>query len=171
MKKVAIIGCTGSGKTTLANKLGNILHLPVHHLDKFAWKDGGVYASQAELIENVTALVAAPEWILDGGQPRSKTLIIRFEHADTIIFLDLPFLLIMWRQIKRFFKYYKRMRPDMGGNRIQKYPLTWKEIEYAWNYPTKDIYSKLQPYMETKRVFIIKSPGDEERILKIIKPS
>lgn len=170
MEKIAVIGLTGSGKTTLANKLGILLKLPVHHLDKFAWRNG-VYASQQELIENVSTLVKNDKWILDGGQPRSKTLEIRIEHADTIIFFDLPFLLVMWRQIKRFFKYYKKTRPDMGGNRIQKYPLTWKEISYAWNYPTKDIYSKLDPYKNTRRIFIIKSPTDEKMLLKKIKPS
>lgn len=171
MKKIAVIGCTGSGKTTLANRLGNLLHLPVQHLDKFAWKDGTKYASEEELVNNVSELVKASEWILDGGQPRSKTLEIRIERADTIIFFDLPFLVIMWRQVKRFFKYYKKVRPDMGGNRIQKYPLTWKEIEYAWNYPTKNIYSKLHPYTDTKNIFIIKKPRDAKKLLKTIKPS
>jgi adenylate kinase family enzyme len=38
LKKIAIIGCAGSGKTTLAFQLHNKLHLPLHHLDQYYWK-------------------------------------------------------------------------------------------------------------------------------------
>ena len=40
MKRIAIIGCGGSGKTTLATQLGAALGLPVHHLDRLFWRAG-----------------------------------------------------------------------------------------------------------------------------------
>jgi hypothetical protein len=57
----------------------------------------------------------------------------------------------------------------MGGNNKQKYQFTWKEIKFALNAPTKDIYSKLEPYYKNKYIIIIKSKKDETNFLKILQ--
>jgi adenylate kinase family enzyme len=41
MNKISILGVTASGKTTLANKISEILNIPVTHLDKIFWKEKG----------------------------------------------------------------------------------------------------------------------------------
>ena len=38
MQRIIIIGCGGAGKSTLARKLGEVLDLPVVHLDQLFWK-------------------------------------------------------------------------------------------------------------------------------------
>jgi adenylate kinase family enzyme len=53
MNKITICGVPASGKTTLANKMGEILKIPVYHLDTISWKDNGVFASQTEILEEV----------------------------------------------------------------------------------------------------------------------
>lgn len=164
--KITICGVPASGKSTLANKLGNTLNIPVFHLDKIFWKDNGVFASQAEGIEKVEEILKKSSWILEGSMPRSKTFDMRIAKADTIIIFDIPLWKILWRQTKRFFKYYGKVRPDMGGNNKQKYPFTLKEIKYALDYPTKDMYEKVLPLQRTKKIFIIKNPRDEKRVLK-----
>jgi len=168
MNKITVCGVTASGKTTLANKLGKILNIPVHHLDKIFWKDNGVFASQAEGVEKVLEILKEPRWIIDGSMPRSRTFDMRIKDADTIIFYDLPFWLILWRQTKRFFKYYNKVRPDMGGNNKQKYPFTLSDIKYALNYPTSNLYEKIMIYKETKRLIIIKNTKDERNFLDTI---
>lgn len=169
MNKIAIIGATASGKTTLSRKMSKILNIPVYHLDQIGWKDNRVFAAQAEIIEKVDKIIKKPSWIIDGSMPRSKTLEMRIENADTIIFYDLPLWFCLWRQTKRFFKYYNQVRPDMGGNNKQKYPFTWKDIKYAVNYPTKDMYSKLEPHYKNKKIVIIKSKKDEMNFLKSLQ--
>ncbi len=42
MKRLAIVGCAGAGKSTLARLLGQILGLPVFHLDALFWRPGWV---------------------------------------------------------------------------------------------------------------------------------
>ncbi len=168
MKKIIIIGITASGKTTLANKLSKILNIPVYHLDKLFWVEkGGI--KQDVFIAQQQDIISTDTWIMDGSFPRSKSLDMRISSADTIVFYDLPLLLILWRQTKRFFKYYNKVRPDMGGNNKQKYPFTWKEIKYALNYPTQEIYSKILPYQESKTLVIIKNPRDETTFLKKVE--
>lgn len=161
MKKIIVLGRTASGKTTLANKLGKILDIQVHHLDKIFWKDNGDHLHQVEFIEKVNEIMKKPTWIIDGDNPRSKTLDMRIANADTIIFYDIPLFLVLWRQTKRFFKYYNQVRPDMGGNNKQKYPFMWKEVRYAIEHPTKEVYSKILPFVDSKNVFILKGPKDE----------
>jgi len=170
MNKISILGVTASGKTTLANKIGKTLGIPVTHLDKIFWKEkGGI--KQDVFIAELEEVMKAGRWIIDGGMPRSKTLQMRLENADTIILYDLPLLLVLWRQTKRFFKYYGKVRPDMadGNHNKQKYPFTWKEIQYARHFPIKELYEKILPLKETKRIVIIKSPKDEKTFLKTLK--
>lgn len=40
-KRFAIIGPPGSGKSTFANKLGKLLDIPVHHLDRHRFEPDG----------------------------------------------------------------------------------------------------------------------------------
>lgn len=169
MKKITICGVPASGKTTLANKIGKTLDIPVYHLDKIFWKDNGVFAPQAEGIEAVSKIFNEPKWIIDGSMPRSKTFDMRIAEADTIIFYDLPLWLILWRQTKRFFKYRGKVRPDMGGNNKQKYPFTLKDIKYAMSFPTNDQYAKILPFKEEKHVVIIKGLKDEQKFLSSLK--
>ena len=49
MKRVMVIGCCGSGKTTLSRKLGEKLGLPVVHLDKLFWHPGWVESTKDEI--------------------------------------------------------------------------------------------------------------------------
>lgn len=105
MKKIIILGLTGAGKTTLANKLGAMLDIPVFHLDQYFWKADWQHVSQAEFYAMQEKIIAEnPAWILDGGFPRSKTLDLRIAHADTIILLDIPVVVSLWRMAKRYFQ-------------------------------------------------------------------
>ncbi len=168
MDKITILGLTASGKTTLANKLGEILNIPVTHLDQIFWKEEGGLKQDA-FVSELSNVMKNDKWIIEGSMPRSKTLDLRLSEADTIILFDLPLLLVFWRQIKRFFKYFNKVRPDMGGENKQKYPITWNEFKYAINYPIKDLRVRVLEKSTTKKVFIIKSLKDEADLLKNIK--
>lgn len=58
MKRILIVGCAGSGKTTLAVALGERTGLPVIHLDQHHWRPGWVERSKAMWREQVAELVA-----------------------------------------------------------------------------------------------------------------
>lgn len=84
MRRIAVIGCGGAGKTTLSRELGEILKLPVYHLDSFFWNPGWVPTPPEEWRRIQEELVSRDEWIMDGDY--GGTLDIRFGRADTIIF-------------------------------------------------------------------------------------
>jgi adenylate kinase family enzyme len=126
--RIAIIGCGGSGKTTLARRLGAALDTPVTHLD-VVYYDGEWNALPMEefaaLQEN---LVAAERWVIDGNY--ASTLPIRLKRADTVIFLDLS-LIACLRGIAQ-----RRLRHGGGqDDQTGVYDrITWDFIKYVWNY-------------------------------------
>lgn len=87
-KKIAVIGCPGSGKTTFSKKLASITKLPLYQLDLIYWKSDATHLSRPEFKQKQEEIVSNDEWIIDGNFKR--TLEIRIKNAELIYFLDLP---------------------------------------------------------------------------------
>ncbi len=131
MKKVVIVGSGGAGKSTLARQLANKTNLPVVHLDAHYWQPGWKETERSVWIEMQQAMMAADQWIIDGNY--GSTMAARFEHADTIIYLDLNRYLCIWRAIKRRIRYHNTIRPDMNNGCIER--LDWQFLTWLWRYP------------------------------------
>jgi len=133
MKKIIIIGAPGVGKSTLAGILHDIARLPVIYLDALYWKPVWRGISKAAWVTLQQELVQGEEWIIDGNY--QSTVDIRLQAADTIIFLDMPRYLYVWRVIKRQFFSWRKYRPDIGEGCVQK--ITWRYLYELWNFPTE----------------------------------
>jgi adenylate kinase family enzyme len=159
MKKVLIIGCGGSGKSTLARKLGELTELPVYHLDALYWNPGWVPTPRDEWDAMQRDLIQGETWIMDGNY--GKTLDIRVEEADTIIFLDMPRWTTLYRVFKRRIQYHKRTRPDMSDGCPEKLDLEF--IKWIWDF-RKDkrpaIIQKLRSLSDKKNIIILRTPKD-----------
>lgn len=88
MKRVMIIGCPGSGKSTFARALAEKTGLPLHYLDMMYWNPDRTTKPKEEFRAALRETVALPEWIIDGNY--GSTLELRMEACDTVIFLDYP---------------------------------------------------------------------------------
>jgi len=103
MKKIAVFGNAGGGKSTLARKLSEITGAPLYSLDQIKYKPGGAEISQEEYLAAHAELLKQKEWIIDGfGDVDSAWQ--RFSKADTLIYIDLPISMHYWWVIKRFFQ-------------------------------------------------------------------
>ncbi len=103
MKKVAIFGNTGGGKSTLAKELALITGLPLITLDKIMYKPGGEKIPHAEYLNIHSDQLNDSEWIIDGfGCVPSAWE--RFAVADTLVYVDLPLLIHLFWVTKRFIK-------------------------------------------------------------------
>ena len=88
MNKITIIGCPGSGKSTLSFKLEKLLKFPVLHLDKIYHIDNTHHISRDELVAKVNEFaIKNKNWIIDGNY--ISTVEQRIKLADTIIILDI----------------------------------------------------------------------------------
>lgn len=98
MKKIAVIGCPGAGKTTFSKELSKRLSLPLYHLDFFHYDESFNYQQDEDAWrQRVMALSQEPSWIIDGNH--KSTFDIRFDNADTIIYLDYPLSLTCLRRV------------------------------------------------------------------------
>ncbi|MDH5163087.1 topology modulation protein [Heyndrickxia oleronia] len=127
MQRIMIIGVSaGVGKSTFARQLGDILHIDVFHLDAYFWKPGWVQASEEEFRGQQENIVKQSQWIIEGNYTGSFD--IRIAPADTIIYLELPLSVCLYRVMKRWLMNIGRTRPDMGKGCNEK--LDWEFIKF-----------------------------------------
>ena len=88
MKKVIVIGCPGSGKSTVSRALHNKTGIPLYHLDMMYWNANKTTVEKSVFIERLSAVLEKDEWIIDGNY--GSTMELRMAACDTVIFLDYP---------------------------------------------------------------------------------
>lgn len=168
MKRIAVIGCGGAGKSTFSQKLANILNIPVYHLDKLYWKPGWVESSKEEWDELIKKLVFKQEWIIDGNY--SRTIDVRLKNADTIIFLNMPTYLCIYRIIKRRLMYRGKSRPDMNEGCKEKLHLDFVKWVYGYNRNIgPSILDKLRKYSNEKNIIILNKPAEVQSFIYKLK--
>lgn len=128
-----VIGSGGSGKSTFSRELGAITGLPVVHLDALFWKPNWTATPKDEWAEVVRREIEKPEWIMDGNFGGTREM--RMRAADTIIMLDLPRWLCMYRVLKRWIAFRNKTRPDMAEGCNEK--IDWEFAMWVWNYQTR----------------------------------
>jgi len=164
MKRVLVIGPGGAGKSTFARRLGERLNIEVTHLDKAYWRSGWTKPGEDEWVQRVAELTSGDAWVMDGNF--GGTLELRVKHCDTIIFLDMPRLLCLWRVVKRRLTYRNRSRPDMAEGCHEKLDLEF--ILWVWNYSRRSrprVVKLLAEHAEGKQVVWLRSPREAERFL------
>jgi adenylate kinase family enzyme len=88
---VAIFGNAGGGKSTLARKLAELTRLPLYVVDRMQFRAGGAAVPQDEFLKAHAELLQRDAWIID-GYGSVKLSWERFSVADTLVYVDLPFL-------------------------------------------------------------------------------
>ena len=88
MKKVIVIGCPGSGKSTVSRALHNKTGIPLYHLDMMYWNADKTTVEKSVFLERLSAVLEKDEWIIDGNY--SSMMKLRMAACDTVIFLDYP---------------------------------------------------------------------------------
>lgn len=88
MKKVIVIGCPGSGKTTFAEKLNKSTGIPLFYLDAIWHKPDKTHISREEFDKRISDVFSLNEWIIDGNY--NRTIEMRLKECDTVFLFDLP---------------------------------------------------------------------------------
>ncbi len=168
MKRILILGSSGSGKSKFSRKLGALLNIEIIHLDSYFWKPNWEMLSKEEWNSILEKLLKKNNWIMDGNYLR--TLDLRLQYADTAIFLDFNRYFCMIRCISRFFKHSGKNRPDMCVGCNEKFD--WEFARWIWNYP-RDIkprvFDLLNKYSDKVDIQILRSKKQIDRFLNDIK--
>ena len=88
MKKVIIIGCPGSGKSTFSRALHDITGLPLIHLYMLYWNADKTTVAKSVFRARLSQVLSRNEWIIDGNY--GSTMELRMQACDTVILLDYP---------------------------------------------------------------------------------
>ena len=102
MKRLIVIGTTGSGKTTLAKKIAEKLNCPHIQIDSLFWKPNWQEATDEELFAKIEEAVSQESWVLDGNYTRTNHL--TWPKADTVVWVNFPFWLTFYQNFTRSFK-------------------------------------------------------------------
>lgn len=164
MHRVLVIGSGGAGKSTLAARLSERLDLPLIGLDALYWKPGWVATPAIEWAEQVRELASRDRWVMDGNY--GGTLDVRLARSDTVVFLDLPRLLCIWRIVSRAIRHWGHARPDMPAGCPER--LSWEFVVWVWTYPIRrrpEILAKLEMLRGEKKIFVLASRRDVSTFL------
>lgn len=155
MDRVIIIGCGGSGKSTLSRALSEKTNLPVIHLDKLFWSEGWVNIPREEFNILLRQELKKDKWIIDGNYDR--TLEERLSRCDTIIYLDYPRRTCILGVIKRVLSNYGKVRPDMAEGCPEKIDLEF--LQWIWNFNKehRDKFYKILKKEKEKNIYIFKN--------------
>ena len=163
MKKIIVIGCPGSGKTTFAKRLGEAMRLPIYHLDAIWHKPDKTHIPREEFDLRQEEIFATEEWIIDGNYRR--TVEMRVNACDTVILFDLPTKVCIEGALARVGK----VRADMPWIESELDPQFKDEIERFSGKVLPEIYGILERYKNDKKIIIFKSRDEADEFLINIK--
>lgn len=88
MRKMIVVGCPGSGKSTFSRALHSLTGIPLVHLDMLFWNEDRTTVEKDVFLERLSQVLRTDRWIIDGNY--ASTMELRMEACDTVIFLDYP---------------------------------------------------------------------------------
>ena len=163
MKKIIVIGCPGSGKTTFSIKLAEHLGLPLYHLDAIWHKPDRTHIPREEFDARLGEILALDAWIIDGNY--SRTMERRLAACDTVFWFDLPTEVCLAGATARLGTY----RPDMPWIDTALDPRFRQEIEEFKCKNSPVIASLLAQYGEGRTVVVFESREAADDYLGQIK--
>lgn len=160
MKKVIVIGCPGSGKTTFAEKLSRATGLPLYYLDAIWHKPDRTHIARDEFDERLGEILDLDGWIIDGNY--SRTLEQRLIVCDTVFFFDLPTEVCLAGATERLGK----GRYDMPWIDKELDPEFKKQIEDFRDKMSPIIYNLLEKHGQNKKIVVFISREETDSYLK-----
>lgn len=163
MKKILVIGCPGSGKSTFARKLRDVTGLPLYYLDMIYHNPDKTTVSQEAFDMRLKEILKTDSWIIDGNY--NRTLKKRIKKCDTVYLLDFPLETCLTGVESRIGK----TREDMP----------WVETEFDEEFRewiigfAKDklpyIYKILKRYRRRRRIIVFKSREDVDNYISTLQ--
>ena len=97
--RINVVGTSGSGKSTFSKRIAEGLNIPYVQLDELFWKPNWAESTDEELFSRLEEALSSNGWVLDGNYSRTQP--IKWKRVQLVVYLDLPFHVVLYRIIKR----------------------------------------------------------------------
>jgi adenylate kinase family enzyme len=142
VRRVSVVGCSGSGKSTVGRRLARDLDVPYIELDSIYHQPSWVPLPRDEFRRRVAEVTAADGWVIDGNYSSSVQPLV-WDRADTVVWLDLPRRTVMrqviWRTLRRV-----AFRAELWNGNRERWAnlLTWvpEDSVIAWSWHHYPVY-------------------------------
>ena len=169
MRKVAVFGNTGGGKSTLARKLAEVTGLPLYPLDLIQYRVGGAEVAREEYLRAHAELLNRDAWIIDGYGCRASAW-ERFACADTLIHVDL-LLFTHFRWVTKRLLGSVVQAPTgwpSGSPMIRSTLNSYRVLWLCHRHLTPQYRALVAEAREHKRVHHLRSPADIAALLATV---
>lgn len=154
VKKIAVVGGSGTGKTTLTNNLGRKLNVPIYHIDGIHHLENWKTRDTKEIDRIILKRANEEKWVIDGTY--KSTLQERINKADLVIFLDYSTISRLNGILTRYFKDKGKERPEIPGC---KEKMDWNFIKMflTWRWTKGKEVKKIIMENKDKKILVFKN--------------
>lgn len=165
MKRIIVIGCPGSGKSTFSKSLHKITGIPLYHLDMMYWNADKTTVEKSVFRERLSKTLQTNEWIIDGNY--NSTMELRLQECDTVVFLDFPLEVCLNGLKERRGK----ARSDMPWIETDEEDVEFIEFIKNYNSQSRPQVMELLDTYSYKNIFIFTSRMEADEFLTQIQQS
>jgi adenylate kinase family enzyme len=156
--RISIVGTSGSGKTTLAKSISQLLSIPHVELDYLHWEPNWVEVTDDIFSQRVSQALTGDAWVVDGNYSKVRNIV--WDRADTVIFLDYSFPVVMGRILWRSLYRSITEQEICNGNR--------ESLKKAFFEPDSILLWVLQTYRKNRKAYPLLFQQPEYSHLNVI---
>ena len=158
-ERINVVGTSGSGKSTLAREIASRLDIPYIELDRLFWKANWTETTDDEFFPKLRDALSTSRWILDGNYDRTRQ--IKWEHVETVVWLDLPLYLVFARIVARAIaRIYNRKELWAGNKETFKKTFLSRDSIILWSLTT---------YAHNRKRYAALSDNDQYRHIQFVR--
>lgn len=171
MKRVAVFGKPGSGKSRLSKRLAQRMNLDLYPLDAIIYKANGELIDLSEYTATHNNILKSEQWLIEGFAPMTAidSFFQRLGSADTLIYIDLPYWQSYWLVTKRWLTSpFAKPEGWPQGHSIRKGTLaSYRTLKLCPKFWNQGFLNKLQNLADTqgKSLSIIRSIRELDQFL------
>ena len=137
VRRVQVMGSSNSGKSTLARRLAEALNADFVELDALNWLPDWVGLNETnpdELLRRIEQATYGDAWVVAGNYSRFTQRVL-WPRLDTVIWLDLPLPLLLWRALRRSWQ-RARTKELLWGTNVERF---WPQLAF-WRKENSLVY-------------------------------
>jgi adenylate kinase family enzyme len=170
--KVAVFGKPGGGKSTLSQEIANTTGLPLHHLDRIQFVEGGGKIPDEIFLRRHSEILAEDRWVIDGsGTPQAFENMLR--AADVLVYVHRAQIVHYWWVTKKFIKspFSKPLGWPERSPMVVSTLSSYRFLRVSHKFWTPAFREKLLALGQQKRVFIVGSQSDAKAVINELRPT